>query len=162
MQTLKERAEAVLVMSRKQFDRLLAGFPEDKATYQPTPAVNHATWIVGHVAHTEDWVGGALDGGPSALPADYEALFAYGSKMKSPGEYPPLAEVTKHLRAARDRLLAGLRAATEEKLAEHVPELDSDLMDVVLLGAFHEGWHCGQLSIIRRSLNLPSIYEGDA
>jgi hypothetical protein len=157
--TLKERVEATLAVSRKQLSDLLAGIPEDKATFQPTPAVNHAAWICGHVAHSEDWVAGMLDGRPSALPAAYEGLFAYGSKLKSPEAYPPLEEAKTHLHAARKRLLAGLRSASDAKLAEPVPEMQTDVMGVVLMAAFHEGWHCGQLSVIRRALKLPSIYE---
>lgn len=157
--TERERAAATLAMSQKQFNNLLAGFPADKATYQPTPTINHALWIVGHLAHTEDWIAGKLDGRPSALPAGYDELFAYGSTLKKADAYPPFDEAKAQRRAARERLLAGLRAASDEKLAETVPELETDLLGAAFMAAWHEGWHSGQFSILRRGLNLPSIYE---
>jgi len=153
-----EHALATLAACRKTLTDLLSRFPADKATFQPAAVVNHALWQVGHLAHTEDWYVGLLDGKSGTLPQTYAALFGYGSTIETPEAYPSFGEVKKHLHTVRERLVAAVLAGTDDKLAGRCAELGTDLLGGLFSVAWHEGWHSGQLSIIRRALDLPSIY----
>lgn len=153
-----QHAIATLTRTRKTANDLLNGFPEDKATYQPAPAVNHALWQVGHLAATDDWYASKLDDQGITLSEENAALFGYGSTIQPADAYPAFDEVKTLLAPTRERLIAAVEAATDEKLAEHCAELETTLLGGLFALASHEGWHLGQLSIIRRSLDLPSIY----
>src|SRR5262249_25755894 len=58
---------------------LLAEVPDERMTEQPLPGVNHAAWVLGHLAVVAD---GAMEklGGKKTLPPSWPALFATGSK----------------------------------------------------------------------------------
>ncbi|MBN2445633.1 MAG: DinB family protein [Phycisphaerae bacterium] len=156
--TERQRALSVLELSRSQLTKLLDGFPPDQALYQPTPAVNHTLWIIGHLATLDNIVLRRIDDGQPALPEKYEQLFNFGTQMQSADAYPPFGEVLGHLREVREHLIAATHAASDARMAETVPDFGCDVLGMVFLTAWHEGWHSGQLSTIRRSLKLPSIY----
>ncbi len=148
-------------------NKMIDTWPADKATFQSAPTDNHLLWTVGHLATTYTWLTGLLtgtmgtgDGGP--LPASYNDLFGYKSAPK-PGaaDYPPLAEVRRHMDAAYGQFVAALRGLTEADLAKpcamDAMGFASTRLDAVLKGCWHDGWHQGQLSTLRRALGLPGV-----
>ncbi|MCE9630521.1 MAG: DinB family protein [Planctomycetia bacterium] len=40
--------------------RLVADIPDDKMTLQPAPDMNHAAWVLGHLACTADMLGAMI------------------------------------------------------------------------------------------------------
>ena len=54
--------------------RLVADIPDDQMAVQPAPGMNHAAWVLGHLACTADMLGGML-GLPPVCPDDWPALF---------------------------------------------------------------------------------------
>lgn len=156
----KKLVIASLEFARKTTDLLLKDFPEDKRTYQPLPTINHLVWNIGHLAHTEDWLSCKLDGKPSSVPESYAKLFGYGSTIGEPNDYPPFDEIIKHYHTARIRFITAINEASDEALKSPLPEFDTDVMGAIFMMVWHEGWHGGQLSLIRKALGLPSIYGG--
>jgi len=151
-------AITALSNSRKTLNSLFDGFTAESALAQPTPGVNHVLWQTGHLAHTEDWYAGLLAGSGTTLPERYASLFGYGSTSEGTDAYPSFDEVKAQLATARERVVAAVRAASDEKLAEQCEDLGTDFLGGALMVSWHEGWHSGQISIIRRALGLPSIY----
>ncbi|MBX3401773.1 MAG: DinB family protein [Phycisphaeraceae bacterium] len=141
---------------------LLADWPADKLTFQPSPHDNHALWTIGHLATTYQWLASLLDGTWAPLPDNYNAMFGMGSKpVPDAAAYPPMSEVRSHFDRAYERfvdLAARIRSADASK-----PTIGNshgfcrDRADVLDKAAWHEGWHSGQLSSLRRALGLKSI-----
>lgn len=156
------RALELLNFAHGSTTALLADWPEDKLTFQPSPTDNHALWTIGHLAATYQWFATLLDGTRAPLPDNYNALFGTGSKpVADPAAYPPAAEVRAQFDRAYQRfvdLAARIRPADAAK-----PTIgDShgfcrDRADVLDKAAWHEGWHAGQLSSLRRALGLKGI-----
>ncbi len=156
------RALELLTFAHGSTTALLADWPEDKLTFQPSPTDNHALWTIGHLAATYQWFTTLLDGTRAPLPDNYNALFGTGSKpVADPAAYPPAADVRAHFDRAYERLVdlaARIRPADAAK-----PTIgDShgfcrDRADVLDKAAWHEGWHAGQLSSLRRALGLKGI-----
>jgi len=156
---VKDRAVQALEWSRKITLQLLKDFPEDKAVFQTCPTDNHALWTLGHLAVTDDWVRGLIQGGDSTLPESYGKLFGYQTKVESSAQvYPAFAEVKQNFQAARDALLRAIAGASDEAFAQSLTEktggFATDLIDIIQKSAWHEGWHTGQIAHLRKAIGL--------
>ena len=137
-------------------------WPDDKITHQAAGQPNHCLWTLGHLASTYEWASGLIDGNASALPSTYGALFGMGSTPTPDAKgYPPIAEVRSQFDSAFNRLMAGAKAATDAQLAESLKEATGGFaenkMDMIYKMAWHDGWHLGQLTTLRKHLGLPSV-----
>ena len=159
---LKATAVANMRWVHTTLDKLIDTFPEDQALRQPVPTDNHLLWTIGHLAVTYSWLVSLLEGKMFELPGTYNALFGYGSKPGSDAAaYPPIAEAKRNYTAAYTRFLAAANKLTAHDL-DKPPAADSfgfakTRHEVLLRAAWHDGWHSGQLSSLRRALGLPSV-----
>ncbi len=162
MPTAKQRAIANLRFVREITNKLIKDFPETKATFQASPTDNHLAWTLGHMAMTNAWFVGLATGKKADLPEGYEALFGYKSTPKADaGLYPPLAELKRHDAAQFEALIESIEKHGDDDLAK-VCAGDSggfakDFHEIADRAAWHEGWHAGQVSSLRRALGLPSV-----
>lgn len=163
-QPVRTQLVATLAWSRKCLLEVIDGFAPEAACAQPTPADNHLLWTLGHLATSDEWVLGMLTVPGSTIPASYaKELFGYGS-VPSPdaGDYPPIEEVRGHLDHSRKRLVGQLGSMSDEQLAVELGEAGQgcvkDPAEAFAMTAWHEGWHTGQLSTIRRSLGMPPAF----
>jgi len=159
----KERVLKTMEFAHNCVGNLLKDFPEEKATFQPCPTANHALWILGHLAITDEWLHGMIADHKSQLPESYSKLFGYQSQVQSsPKAYPPFAEVKQNFQNVRDALLKAARSASESDLTKPLGEKGGgfafDGIDALDKTSWHEGWHAGQLSIIRRALGLKPTF----
>lgn len=148
-------------------NKMVESWPADKAVYQSAPTDNHLMWTVGHLATTYGWLVGLLtgsskSGAAGALPANYNDLFGYKSSPKAnASDYPSLSEVRHHMDATYAQMLAALRAMPESDLGKPCAMdsggFASSNLDAILKACWHDGWHQGQLSNLRRALGLPSV-----
>jgi len=137
-------------------------WPDDAVTAQAAGQPNHCLWTLGHLAATYEWTSGLLDGKPTVLPERYAGLFGMGSAPSADaGSYPPIAEVRGHFTAAHKRMMAAAKAASEAELGDSLKEVTrgfaSTKMDLLYKMAWHDGWHLGQLTTLRKHLGLPPI-----
>lgn len=99
----------------------------------------------------------------SKMPENYNALFGYKSQPQGNVKaYPPFAEVKKNFQAAREALINAAKAASDKSLEQPLGEkgggFATDGLDALLKGAWHEGWHAGQIAEVRKALGLkPSM-----
>lgn len=145
--------------------RVLEGFPSDKITLLPEfkdggAVANHALWIAGHLATTDDWFLQQM--GVSAeleLCSSWHETFGGGSKpVDHASTYPAYSDVLESLKTQRDRLIAWFSARSEAELAAPSPEKWSKyaptVADFAFFLAWHEGYHAGQLSVVRKQVGL--------
>lgn len=150
---------ATLEFSRGATLGFLEDIPEDKWCHQPIPGANHAAWIAGHIASTDNYFLTSLAGQASSVPAEWDDLFGMGSTPKNdPSVYPSPAELRDQLQTRRDGLTAWLKSLSDAQLAK---PLEGDLARfapnyAALAGsiAWHEGMHAGQLTLVRKSLGI--------
>lgn len=144
-------------------DKCLSTMPEDKLMFQATTADNHALWTMGHLAASYAWFASLLDGKPQGMPDGFDKLFGMGSKpLADPAAYPAPSEVRRHYAGAYRRFTDAI-AAIPAKDLDKPTVADSygfakNRLDVVYKAAWHDGWHTGQLSTLRRALGLPGLF----
>lgn len=156
----KTRAIELLTWAHELTGHLTADFPEEHLLHQTCPTDNHVLWTLGHLAMTYSWCASLIDGKLAPLPETYQGMFGYKS-VPSPdaGKYPGAADVRRQHHVAFARLMEAIGGLRPED-AHKPPAADSfgfavDRLDVVYKACWHEGWHQGQISTLRRSLGMP-------
>ncbi len=145
--------------------RLTADLDDANVCAQPAPNMNHAAWVVGHLALTADRVTcGMLLGIEPALPDVWKNLFS-GRSRPNPDRslYPPLTDLVEALasrHAAVSETLANAQPSLIEKATPHegfrkrFPTMGQALLHTMI---GHEQMHLGQLSAWRRVQGLPAV-----
>jgi hypothetical protein len=160
--------DALILLYDRNLDyarRLIADVPAEKMAAQPVPGatMNHAAWVIGHLARTADFVGQQF-GLPAATPPAWGDLFGGGSKPDAaPGRYPDKAVLLKALEDGHRRVAAALagfdparleQPPADEKRRARFPTTAAMLIHMCV---GHEQVHLGQLSAWRRAQKLPPV-----
>ncbi|MCG8409608.1 MAG: DinB family protein [Phycisphaerales bacterium] len=151
-----------LTFSRKAFMGLIDSIPEDKLLHQPSEGANHAMWIMGHLACTDEFFMNKLGDRPFNRFGDWEKIFFMGSKPSpNASDYPSANEVRETMANNREQLVSWVKPWDESKLLSPLP---GDLRNFatshaswISTLAWHEGMHTGQLAAIRKSLGLTPV-----
>ncbi|NOX59765.1 MAG: DinB family protein [Planctomycetes bacterium] len=156
---LIEGGLAAMAFARRMTLMFLEDIPDDKWCHQPTENGNHAFWVVGHIAHSDNFFR-TLGKQESNVPAEWDGLFGMGSvPQTSASAYPSPAELRDALATQRESLTAWLGSLDAEQAAK---PLEGDMTQFAssygnLPGsiACHESVHAGQLTVVRKSLGMP-------
>lgn len=159
----RDRALALLGFARAQAEKFVNSLQGEHSCAQPFAGANHALWSLGHLTCTHDWLAGLLDGKPSQLPADYNALFNMGSQPQNDAsKYPSWESVQRAYQAAFARLYAAVGAMNDAQLDQpcsgETYGFATDKLDALHKGAWHMGWHSGQVADVRRAMGMPGLY----
>ncbi len=134
----------------------LKGLTDADALHQPDPGGNCLNWVAGHIVQAR---GATLEvlGQERTFPADkYDRYKRDSSQMTDEQDGTvPLSEIVADFGSTQDALQVGLAAMTAEKLAAKAsfsPGNDeNETVGSLMAGlVFHEGYHIGQLGILRR------------
>lgn len=146
--------------------KLVADLNDDQLTIQPAPKVNHPAWVLGHLLQVEYAFLSLVTGKatPEWINDEWKAIYGGKSEpVSDKSKYKPKQFYIEHLAAAREELIAGLKAMKPEDF--HKPHPDPARRDrfptvghaVMLYGTWHEAYHAGQLSTWRRVQGLPAV-----
>jgi hypothetical protein len=146
--------------------RLVADVSDEQMCAQPVPGrvMNHAAFVLGHLAWAAGDVASGFLGLPLMCPEGWKDLFGQGAQpLADRSRYPSRAVLLKTLEDAHARLAEAAPKAKPELLAQAGPERMRDRFPTigsVLVGLMtsHHASHNGQLSAWRRALGLPSVF----
>jgi uncharacterized damage-inducible protein DinB len=145
--------------------RSVEDVPDDLWTGQPAGAVNHPAWVVGHLVHSCQAIGGEMGIEPW-LPADWGERFGTGSApIADRKRYLSKAELLEALADGQRRITERLTAMGEAGLAEPLPDVRYREMfptvghAVLHLLTAHAALHVGQLTVWRRVAGLGPSQE---
>ncbi len=159
--------ECTLYAMVLRYCKLLADdIPDDQMAAQPAPGMNHAAWILGHLAVCTDYAARFLGERPLACPKDWHRLCGPGSQLQTDrAAYPAKAELLAALERGHARVAELARKATAEQLAAAQPgpflqrELPTVGDIVAHLMTTHPCIHLGQLSAWRRARGMASVLK---
>ncbi|MCK6482697.1 MAG: DinB family protein [Phycisphaerae bacterium] len=160
--TCKELLLSELSASQWLFENFTKDFTDDEARFQPFDGGNHVIWLIAHVAVTEDWAVNLLGGGPKRLPEPIHQAFGGGRPCRTDTSLT-LKEAWDMLKRTRKHTEEFIRAMPESRLDEKSPQGAPPQFPTV--GAFlgligtHPFWHFGQLSVNRRMLKKPAVFD---
>ena len=120
---------------------------------KPGDDSNHLMWLLGHVVVHRGLVLKTLGG---QWDRSWASLFVRGSERVDEAEYPSVNEMLEAWNQISEQLKTALREAPEEVLNRPAPEgppsFDKKLSGNVAFLAFHDAYHTGQLSFLRKWL----------
>jgi hypothetical protein len=135
-------------------NRNLEGITHEESLRAPEPGGNSLNWVLGHLLASRNGVTRLL-GQPPAWDSPQAARYARGSAPLEADEAPVRFETLRaDLERSQAPLLAALRSCPEEALAAATDNGDPLAQRLARLG-FHEGYHGGQISLLRRILGHP-------
>jgi uncharacterized damage-inducible protein DinB len=158
-----ETGLAALAFSRRMLEKSLDGIPEDKRCSQVAPGTNTPIWVLAHIADTDDFFLSRLAGEDRQMPEAWEGRFSMKSKPETDADRAPtFAEARKVAEANRERLVTWFEGMSDDKLNELLPEelrpFAVNYGTLMCTLAAHESYHAGQVSSVRRVLDLPSTF----
>lgn len=144
-------------------DKLVADVPEHQITHQVQGVPNHFLWTLGHLTTFYSWATGLLGGTPTPLDERFQQRFGYKSQpVNNASAYPSLDSVRRGRDQAFHAMIEAARALgvtdVDQPTAMDSHGFAKSRLDVLHKAAWHEGWHHGQLSLLRRDLGLPGLF----
>ncbi len=142
---------------------LVADVPDEQLAAQPAAGLNHAAWVLGHLAFVSDYARKNLGGAP-ACPPEWTALFGVSSQPTADrAAYPSKAELLAAYERGHELLKAAAATADPASLAAPNPNEKRRAMIPTVAHVIshilttHEATHLGQLSAWRRMMGLKSV-----
>ena len=120
---------------------------------KPGDDSNHLMWLLGHVVVHRGLVLKTLGG---QWDSSWAPLFARGTQRVDDAEYPSVEEMNAAWSQISEQLKTALREPPEDVLtkpaSEGSPSFDKKLSGSVAFLAFHDAYHAGQVSFLRKWL----------
>lgn len=145
-------------LQQKYLHQLVDDLTEEEMIAQPKPGMNHAAWIVGHLAWTSNSLVSML-GGTSEYDRSWNALFDFHSFPRADATlYPSKPDLLASFDAAHRHVAMRVSRVTDDQLSQILPveslrSLIPTVGDAIVhITTTHEATHIGQLSAWRRAL----------
>jgi len=127
------------------------GVTHEESLVRAVPTGSHINWVLGHVVATRCLL---LLGLRQESPWSEETLAIYrrGSSGAVEANYLPFDEIVRAFHVTQERILSGIGTVSDEEMitvssASPKPEPAGATL---LRLAIHEGYHLGQIGILRR------------
>ena len=139
--------------------KLIADLEGKDWTFQPRPGVQHALWLCGHLAVAEGLLVLERCLGHTGVSPEFAGHFRIGGPIPSASEhaYPSPDVVRSMMDETHVRVLSAIRRMDDHLLAEPCPGMGGAAhphyrtkAGAVVHCARHEGFHAGQLAMLRR------------
>ena len=120
---------------------------------QPGDDSNHLMWLLGHVVVHRGYV---LKMVGADWNASWASLFSRGAERVDAAQYPSIEEMRNAWNQVSDQLKTTINESTAEVLEKPAPEgppsFDKKVSGSVAFFAFHDTYHTGQISFLRKWL----------
>ena len=143
---------------------LIEGLSDEQLIARAGGKGNHALWIMGHLASTDDYLLHAVAGQEMQLDEATTALFGSGSEpVDDASAYPSRRALFELMQQHRLRITQWFESLDETSAWQALPEPlrifapDAISMAVSLSG--HDMIHAGQITAVRASLGLPRLMD---
>lgn len=143
-------------------DKYLDGLTEAEAL-KPGPTGNTINWLVGHLAIARNHALFGL-GGQRPWPVESLDRYARGKPPLTPAEKAlPLADLKRMYMETSAPLAEKLGALTPQQAAAKAPfsplnNPNETVGSLFATLAFHEGYHLGQIGMLRRAAGKPGLF----
>jgi hypothetical protein len=143
--------------------RLVADVPDELFTKSAGGAVNHPAWVIGHLIHSAQGIGGEIGSSPW-LPPSWAEKFGTGSVPMNEG-YPTKRALLDALADAERRLTERilelgesgmLQPLPDEKYRPIFPTVGHAVLHILTA---HAAIHVGQITVWRQAVGLGPLKE---
>ena len=154
---------ATLDLARDVTLKYLGGIPDEHLTTRACDGGQHALHIMGHLAFADTMLLGVIAPDEAQLPDGFNEAFGKDAEIKdSASDYPPVAAVRQEMTSIREKTRAHYvkldEAALRMPFEGDMAQFGRNLAHLAQTCGWHEAIHSGQLTQIRRKLDLPLIF----
>ena len=139
-------------------ERAMRDFSDEEAQQRVEGNANCMLWLFAHLTAVRCSLAGMLG---VHKDVGWQSYFRKGSKGDDFSKYPTLAEVRQVWQEITPRLVQALETASEEQLSAPAPRdfpiPDKTVRGAFLFLAFHESYHVGQMSYLRKCLGKDGL-----
>jgi len=137
----------------------LDGFSEQEALARPGGSTNHAAFLACHLVDARHYLARTL-GVESEYPFAEQLRDARG--LEDVEVFPPLDEIREAWTAISARLTEHLASVDADRLGDPVEhafpiEGGDTLLGCLVFLVQHDGYHLGQIALLRRFVGLPAM-----
>jgi len=148
----------MLRLNGRLFHNCLADLSDQKARTRPADGTNCAAFVAAHLVDSRYYLLSKLGSKEPSPLKGAEGGFNNINKVQS---YPTLAEIqaawTAAGKALEQRLGTLTAAQLDAPLDSGLPVESKSLLGVLVFLAQHEGYHLGQLALLRRQAGLAAM-----
>ena len=148
----------MLRMNTRLYRNCLAGLTDDKARVRPTATTNNAAFVAAHLVDSRYYLLSSLGVKQSSPLKGAKGGF---NKIDDVTAFPPLAESQAAWTSAGEALGKRLGAITAAELDAPLdpgfPLETKSLLGVLVFLVQHEGYHLGQLGLLRKYAGLAGM-----
>ena len=138
-------------------NRNLKELTHEDSVLVPEPSGNCINWVLGHIISARGMMLLLTVGGTPLFSPEDAAAFQRGSEtMKAGDQGMDLERLRAAFEESQKRLIPALQLLSDEALAADIPEkfkrppLMGSVGDALTRLCYHEGYHNGQIGILRR------------
>lgn len=141
-------------------NRNLQDLSNEDSLVLPEAGGNCLNWVLGHVVSARGMIL-MLAGTPPTMTGERLAPYRRGSHPEGTDDFADLATLRGWLTDTQQQLIPALAALSEEDLDRPVPEeqrrppLTGSIGDALIRLHYHEGYHNGQIGLLRRLAGKP-------
>lgn len=116
-------------------------------------------WIFGHIVASRHDIAKIIEADTDWK--HYELFSGSGQQVKESSAYPPIEELQKTFDSVTNKLMKRLGELNDndidKKLKDKWPHGDDTNLGAISFMAWHEGWHIGQMSVLRKHLGYKGL-----
>lgn len=159
---IKQLAVQQIKWSREYIGMLVQGMTDEQLMHRAGSNGNHAIWILGHLAVSDDQILAALTGTESKLSETLTKQFIGGSEPSdNRSDYPSRESLLATMQQTHERFIDWVESLDEESMNKAAPEFLQPFAPDAISTAFsvsaHDLCHAGQISTARASLGIPRM-----
>ena len=153
METDFANIEGIFKANTAIVNKAIGNIGNDDWFRAPGDDSNHLLWLMGHIVVHR---GRALNILGGNWETSWSPLFARGAERMADAKYPSAEEIQAAWTQVSEQLTAALRDPAAEKLTQEAPKgppsFDGKISGNVAFLAFHDAYHVGQVSFLRKWL----------
>jgi uncharacterized damage-inducible protein DinB len=151
---------AIYRVNDRLFGKGLDGLSRPQLLESPSEAANPILWIAGHVANTRFGICAMLG---RKLHRPWGDIFNRFATLPDADAYPELPVIRAAWTEVSAALTARFEDLTDADLSAPAPRPfptpDKSVRGMIAFLAYHEGYHLGQISYLRKWLGLPGLMD---
>ena len=163
---LNEFAVGALENAKWLATSAIEGLTGAEMMFQPKPGLNHATWLLGHIAESANGLILSFCKGENLLPKGWHGTFGIGSKPTADASaYPSKDEILAHIETVHAAAVKYVKSLSPEDLDKRPPGIDqlperaqalfSTVGKCIFGHVTHASGHAGQIAMLRRLMGKP-------
>jgi hypothetical protein len=157
---LVETVSAIIRLDTGLFAKALDGLTHEALLRRTAPGVNPLIWIAGHLTGGRFSMAALLG---ETRPSPLGPAFGKGAVVPESAALPRAEEVLAVWREISEIVATRLANATPEQLAapaqRRLPAGVQHVLGGLTFLTYHEGYHLGQMALIRKSFGLPGLVD---